>query len=51
MVSHDQESHITHHFDHLDPRNAVVPLMVQPTSHDADTKAVASHDTSASGIL
>ena len=27
MVLHDQKSHVAHHFDHLDLRNAVVPLM------------------------
>ena len=44
MVSHDQKIHVTCHFDHLDLRNAMVPLMVLSTPQDADTNAVVSHD-------
>ena len=26
MASHEQKDHVVPHFDHLNPRNAVVPL-------------------------
>ena len=38
-------SHVSPHFNHLHLRNAMEPLMVLSTSHDADTRAIASHDT------
>ena len=28
IESHDEESHVAHHFNCLDPGNAVVPLMM-----------------------
>ena len=45
--------HIAPNFDGLDLMNAMVPLMVQSASHDADTNAITSHDTNtnASGIM
>ena len=36
VVSYDQK-HVAHHFDHLDLRNAIAPLMVLSTSHAANT--------------
>ena len=42
------KSHVSH-FDHLDLRNAMVPVMVLSTSHDADTNAIILHDTN-SGV-
>ena len=52
MMMHDQKGHITQNFDHLYLRNAMRPLMVLSTSHDAGTNEVESHDTSinANGI-
>ena len=35
------KSHVTPNFDHLYLRNAMVPLKMLSTSHDADTNAVA----------
>ena len=35
MVSHDQKSHTASHFNHLDLRNAMVPLMTPSASLDA----------------
>ena len=32
------------HFDHLDPRNTMMSLMVLPILCDADTNAMKSHD-------
>ena len=42
MVSQNQKSHVAPHFNHLDPRNAKVPLMKSSTSHDciASTKCI-----------
>ena len=37
MVSSDQKSNIAPHFDYLDLRNAMMPLMMLAASHDADT--------------
>ena len=56
LASHDASTGangVTCHFDHLDVKNAMVPVIVLSTSHDADTNTVASHDTNtnASGIM
>ena len=45
MVSHDKKYHVSHQFDHLDLRNAVVTLKMLFTSCDAGTNTVASYDT------
>ena len=53
VVSQEQKKIMLHLiFDHLELKNALVPLMVLSTSHDAGTKAVASHDSicNANGI-
>ena len=39
MVSHDQVSRVAPHFDHLEPKNAMVPLMTLSSSCDADGSA------------
>ena len=39
ILAHGQESHVEPHFDHLDIRNAVVPLMMSLVSLDADAGA------------
>ena len=39
MASHDQEGHVSLHFNHPDLRNAIVPLMMPLLSSDADTNA------------
>ena len=44
MASHDQKSHVAPHYSHLDLRNAMVPLTMLSTAHDANTVSVASHD-------
>ena len=49
-MGHWPKSDIAPHINHLDLKNAVAPLMVLSTSNDADTNAVASHDTKATGI-
>ena len=51
IVWHDQKPHIALHFDHLDLRYAMVPLMMLSASHYWDTIAVASHNTDGSGIM
>ena len=51
MVSDDKKGNVVHHFYHADFGNTMVPLTILSTSHDANTYAVASHDTNASGIL
>ena len=38
MASHDQKSPGASHFDHLDLRYTVVPLMIPLVSCDADTE-------------
>ena len=45
MVSLDQKSHATCHFDHLDCRNSIVLLTMPSTWHNADT------NTNAIGIM
>ena len=39
VASYDQKSHVAPHVDHLDLRNAMVPLVLS-MSHDANTNAV-----------
>ena len=39
VASDDQKSYVTLHFDHLDPINAVAPLMVLLASCEADASA------------
>ena len=39
VVSHDERSHVVPHFDHLDLRSSVVPLMTLSALHDAYTDA------------
>ena len=39
MVSHDPKSYVEPHFNHLDLRNAVVPLTMPSVSCDADAGA------------
>ena len=34
--SHDQKGNVSPHFNHLDPRNAVVPLMLLLASHESN---------------
>ena len=53
MESNDKKCHVALHFDHLDLRNVMLPLMVLSTSHDANTNAVESYDTNtnANGII
>ena len=45
------KSHVVPYFDHLDLRNAIVPLIMLSASHDADGNAMASHDTNANGVM
>ena len=42
ISSHDQKCHVAPHFDHLDARNAVVPLMILLTSCYVDARTVVS---------
>ena len=49
MVYHVQGGHCAPHFNNCDLRNAMAPLMMLFTSHDADINAVASNDTSING--
>ena len=39
------KSHVAEHCDHIDLRNAMAPMNVLSTSHDADTNVEVSHDT------
>ena len=39
-VSHDQKSHVAPRFNHLDLRNAVVPLIILSTSYDTDANVI-----------
>ena len=37
--SHDQKCHVASHFDHLDPRNAVLPVMMMFAIWYADARS------------
>ena len=39
VVSHDHYNHVAPHFNHLNPRSAVVPFAMWSASHDTDTYA------------
>ena len=39
MTSHDKKGTIAPHFDHLDLRNAMVPLTMLLASYDANSMA------------
>ena len=44
IVSHDQKSHFAPHFDCLDQRNSMVPLMMPSASHDTNVMSLVFHD-------
>ena len=48
--SHDQKNPVASNFYHLYLKNVKVLLMVVSTSCDADTNAMARHDTNPNGI-
>ena len=40
MTLHDPKSYGVSHFNYLDERNTVVPLMMPLASHDADVSGI-----------
>ena len=50
VMSYEQNSYVASHFDNLDLRNTMVPLMLLSIPCDSDTNAMVSHDSNTNAI-